>query len=211
MNSLDSLYGPRRPVRRLTWGDDAAVTALLSEQGGAFDVVVGTDLMYFSIDVHALVRTAAGLLRGHGVVLLAHVFRTSALPAQLLEACDEAGLQVYEVPLADAVGGLGEGLAEGVHSNMRVLVCLPKGLDAGGKALLSRLPQSTRPFQEGDGDGSSCEEEDGREDDGQEEGGLGLSSLFAAAAWVQKGTSSTSCRPSTEQRAEGANSAASVA
>jgi predicted nicotinamide N-methyase len=93
----------------LRWGDAAAVDALGDGFGGSgigsFELVLGTELMYYATPVAALVATVAAALRRPlapplpsphrkappACALLSHFFRRAELPRELVAACRAHG------------------------------------------------------------------------------------------------------------------------
>ena len=87
----------------LRWGGDLDGDAL---RRGRADVVLGSELMYFSTPIEALVLTVASELardvvaRGRGAppfALLCHVYRDASLPGRLAALAAEAGLACFDV------------------------------------------------------------------------------------------------------------------
>jgi hypothetical protein len=69
----------------------------------AFDVIIGAELIYFRVDVHALMVTAASLLSSAGIAILVHVNRLPDGTNALCAAAIDAGLHICFVPLRRAL------------------------------------------------------------------------------------------------------------
>lgn len=108
----------------LRWGDAATVEALGDGPGGgtgSFDLVLGTELMYYATPVDALVATIAAALRRPletplaspqnappACALLSHFFRRAELPQELVAACNAHGEKMpYSTKAFDSTCSVG--------------------------------------------------------------------------------------------------------
>jgi predicted nicotinamide N-methyase len=87
-------------VAKLYWGNAAHEAAVL-QNGGAYDVCIGADLMYYNVDTAQLVATALHMIEGNstGFILLAHLFRSPVMQDQLIELAKQRGLVILHVPI----------------------------------------------------------------------------------------------------------------
>ena len=102
------LAEPRLRAQDLLWGEDEAIARA---GAGAFDVVLGADVLYFqdAADVSKLVRTLERLLAPGGTVVLAYEWREDwETTGAFHDACKAAGLldemvDLHETDREDAV------------------------------------------------------------------------------------------------------------
>jgi hypothetical protein len=102
---------------------------------------------YHSTDVEALVTTCLSLLSpGAGMILLAHIGRSTGLSVSFSGLCQGRGLRVWEVDFASLLPSTE---LEGVAGwyNVRVLACAHGG-SAEEKLLLECLAPAVRPFDD---------------------------------------------------------------
>jgi predicted nicotinamide N-methyase len=87
-------------VAKLYWGNAEHEAAVL-QTGGAYDVCIGADLMYYNVDTSQLITTALRMIEGSstGFILFAHLCRSPVMQDQLIELAKQRGLVILDVPI----------------------------------------------------------------------------------------------------------------
>jgi 2-polyprenyl-3-methyl-5-hydroxy-6-metoxy-1,4-benzoquinol methylase len=68
-----------------------------------FDVVMGFELMYYKLDLEALIGTMKSLVKENGIFFHAHIFRKQGLELEVIEKLETMGWTSLEVPLTSIV------------------------------------------------------------------------------------------------------------
>ncbi len=79
-------------LREMEWSEATA-----SDTDEKFDLVIGSELMYYSCPLSALVATIAASLRRNGLCVLAHIYRGPDLRSGLAQECRSRGMAVRVV------------------------------------------------------------------------------------------------------------------
>ena len=85
-------------IRRLSWEEEGEVERILEEEG-AFDLVVGCDLLYYSVDVEELFRCVLRLIEtsSSSLFLHSHIIRLPQGEEELLKVGNKLGLDHYVI------------------------------------------------------------------------------------------------------------------
>lgn len=81
----------------LKWG--AEYVDLFMATRLPYDIVLGSELMYYSIDVSTLLATVQSLLTENGLFFHAHIFRRHGSEQDLIDAHERQGWKCLEVPV----------------------------------------------------------------------------------------------------------------
>lgn len=85
-------------VFQLLWG---ALPDSFSYERNSFDIIIGSELMYYKTDVLLLSETVSALLCAGGVFVHTHYFRVDGLAAELATAMENIGLVTIEYTISD--------------------------------------------------------------------------------------------------------------
>ena len=150
--------------RVLRWGTE------LGDLQCAYDVVIGCELMYYRVEVTALISAVRSLLREGGLFLHAHIFRRAGLEEELMRHLDTIGWSTLEIPLRESVDRVERQQHPDWHS-VRCLVSGPAAVVAelglGHTAWVSFEESISDSVFDSEGDASGGDEE-----------GLGLGGLY---------------------------------
>jgi predicted nicotinamide N-methyase len=83
-------------IQQLVWNEDPEYNYNFSRP---FDILVGTDLLYYKTDANVLMATIHALLAVDGIAFLPGIIRTPTLPAELLEAASKYGFHLTQLDL----------------------------------------------------------------------------------------------------------------
>jgi len=104
---------------KLDWENSEDFHTLLSSSGRAFDVIVGSELLYYRTDPKVLVEALNRVATESAVFVHSHVIRVSGQGQELVSQLEASGWETYEIPI-DLVAG--EELAH--HSEWHSARCL---------------------------------------------------------------------------------------
>lgn len=89
-------------VRPLHWGDAAHHAALEAEGNGSFPLIIGCDIVYWSVSIAPLFQTVPRLLaRPFGVFILGFFDRKNGMRLPMLAAAETAGLRYRRIANED--------------------------------------------------------------------------------------------------------------
>jgi len=110
-------------VRRLLWGEEGEVERILEEEG-TFDLVVGCDLLYYSVDVEELFSCVLRLIETSSSLFFhSHIIRLPQGEEELLKVGNKLGLDHYVIVRnSEEEDEMGFG-------DVRVMVTCEKGSD----------------------------------------------------------------------------------
>ena len=87
-------------VAQLSWGANNDNFLQLYNDNNKFDVIIGSDLMYFSIDVLDLLRTVlANIDPINGVFIHSHVFRRDKQKKELIDILKQSNWNSIQIPI----------------------------------------------------------------------------------------------------------------
>ena len=67
--------------------------------GGCADLVIGSEMMYYLVDLQALIDTVQSLCGDNGIFVSAHIFRRTNMDTEFCDLLKQAGWSLYEAPL----------------------------------------------------------------------------------------------------------------
>lgn len=204
-DNIQLMYGTNPPMcdkiscEVLLWGNSACIDALKvlrgdrsKDSGGAFDIVLGCELMYYNTDIVQLLDTVLGLTNNGGVFIHCHVFRKNGQATEMIHYFERFGWSTFELNHRLFLA------PEELHDHpewykVRCLISGPsalvKGLCEGNEVISSRL-NSWCPLAE---DPPSFDDDDDEDDEDVDEeeiskksggarkgGGTAMRSLFAS-------------------------------
>lgn len=100
----DSDVADRVSGRSLLWTRDPAVASSLHSSSSSsgdtpFDVVLGCELVYYRIDILALLTTVLGATAGRGLFVHCHIVRDESLEAQMNHFLSARGWRTVSLPV----------------------------------------------------------------------------------------------------------------
>jgi len=90
-------------IEQLIWGNVDQIT-LIKERYGPFDLVLGTELLYFNTNVDALVATIASLQNGSGIFLHCGIARVCGIHRLLLDALQRHHGRLWHLSVLSCLG-----------------------------------------------------------------------------------------------------------
>ena len=98
------LMGGEMEVMRLNWGDEDDINCLLAiNNHKPFDVIVGSELIYYRVDPNHLVQTVTRLAGPNTIFIHAHILRVAGMGTELVSLLEEKGFDTYEYNVEDIV------------------------------------------------------------------------------------------------------------
>lgn len=92
-------------TQELQWGDKTVASKLLNEVNGGecFEIVVGTDLMYYNVNVTQLLDTVLALIKPNGIMIHAHLFRVDGNKSKIIDYFTEIEWDTLEISIEEFV------------------------------------------------------------------------------------------------------------
>jgi hypothetical protein len=82
----------------LDWACEENFEAVLSSAGKPFDVIIGSELLYYKTDIDLLAKAVSKLSASDGVFIHAHIIRVSGHGEELIGRLAALGWETSEVP-----------------------------------------------------------------------------------------------------------------
>lgn len=96
---------PENICMKLTWGNDIEIENVLKmNQSQPFDVILGSELLYYRTDVSQLIKCIISLSGSRTIFIHSHVIRMNGQGQLLADGLKDLGLFTYEMPVEDIVG-----------------------------------------------------------------------------------------------------------
>lgn len=99
--NIANVKGVDISIAKLEWGANEVNTFMTTRI--PYDIVLGSELMYYSVDVSSLLCTVQSILTKDGLFFHAHIFRRCDSEQDLIDAHDRIGWRCLEVPLTQFI------------------------------------------------------------------------------------------------------------
>jgi hypothetical protein len=126
---------------KLDWSNDADFDAVLSSSGRYFDVIIGSELLYYRTDSEMLVEAVTRLATPDAIFVHAHVIRVCGQGEALVSYLNANGWVTIEIPIVVVAR---EEL--NFHAEWHSVRCLVSLKGSSLEGLLALLPSEVREF-----------------------------------------------------------------